>query len=354
MINYNFSHNQDLAFYNELRTEVNYHFVKNGITRKANNLMRLKSVIFFSLYVSLYLLILIGGITNVTGLFICWALLGIGQALLGMNIMHDTVHEAYTANSLAKYVLQIPIILIGVESKIWRIEHNILHHTYTNIEGLDQDIHPRFFFRFSANQKKRWFHKYQHLYATLLYGFLIIEWLTVKDFIKIYKYFKQGIIKTKMEAIRVILSILCKKSIFYLVFLLLPLWILPYPAATIALMFLTMIVIAGIIMTVIFQLAHVVPNTAFISQNDSEIAKNWHIHQMLTTANFATNNRVVTYLLGGLNYQIENHLCHVHYPSIAIIVRSTAQKFNIPYIENSTFSGAIKSHYHLLQRLGSE
>jgi linoleoyl-CoA desaturase len=79
---------------------------------------------------------------------------------------------------------------------------------------------------------------------------------------------------------------------------------------------------------------------------------------MRTTANFATHSPLAAFFLGGLNRQIEHHLfpkvCHIHYGKIAKIVKSTALEFNLPYLENHTFSGALRSHYLILKKFGKQ
>lgn len=356
MIKYKFSNNLDLEFSKALKKRVNHYFASTNIDRRSDSKMHSKTLLAFFSYLLIYLVILFAGINQLWILFILWAMLGLGQALIGMTVMHDTVHGAYSKNKLVNLLLELPILLIGVESKVWRIEHNILHHTYTNIEGVDQDIAPRYVFRFSNNQKKRWFHRYQHIYAVFFYSLLLVEWLTFKDFVKVHKYWRNGLIKTVREALFIAASILVKKSLFYLVFLVIPLYILTFKAYIIILMFLTMLSVAGVIMTIIFQTAHVIPGTSFNDQDEPLIDQNWHVYQMQTTANFASDNRIVTYLLGGLNFQIEHHLfpfvCHVHYPKIAPIVRQTAAEFNIPYHYNETIWDAASGHFKLLRYLG--
>lgn len=357
MINYRFDIGVDEQFANTLKSRVNSYFKTNNVDPKANSVMVWKTLLSFSLYASIYFAIIFGFTHNLILYYCLWILLGLGQAFIGMTLMHDLVHGAYTKNKFIYYFLQIPVILIGVESLIWKIEHNVLHHNYTNIDGIDQDIHPRFVFRFSENQPRKWFHKYQHIYATFIYGLMIIEWVTVKDFIKVIKYRKEGFIKTNKEAFFTTLSILIKKAIFYAVFLIFPLIYIDLPSGVIVSMFITMLVVSGIVLTIIFQTAHVVSACSFFNIDDDSFKKSWHVHQMLTTANFSIGNKFITYLVGSLNYQIEHHLfpniCHVHYPSISEIVKTTALEFGIPYYSNKTIFAAVYEHYKHLKELGS-
>jgi linoleoyl-CoA desaturase len=355
-MNYKFSRDRDTAFSRTLMSRVNTYFRENQLNRQADRNMVIKSIAAFGFYLLVYFTLLFSGISNLIVLWFLFSLLGLGQALIGMALMHDAVHGAYTKNRFLYYLLQVPIVLIGVESLIWKIEHNLIHHNYTNVEEVDQDIHPRYVFRFSQHQPLRWFHKYQHLYATFIYGLMIIEWVTVKDFLKVLRYRRSGIISTNKEAIYTSLSILFKKTIFYLVFLVLPLKMIPLSAASITVMFVCMLVVSGVLLTIIFQLAHVVPGVGFVKPENDSIEESWHMHQMKTTSNFATNSRLITHLVGGLNYQIEHHLfpdiCHVHYPKISEIVRQTALEFNAPYFSQKTLWGAVNGHYRHLREMG--
>lgn len=352
-----YSDSVQTEFSRTLNRRVNAYFSDRGIDPAADQTMILKSVVLVGLYAAVYLLILLGGISSLPLLFLLWALLGFGQSLIGMSVMHDAVHGAYTKNRLVCYLLQVPIIAIGVEPKIWEIEHNVLHHTYPNVEGIDQDIHPRYLFRFTEHQPRKWFHAYQHLYATAIYGFLLIEWLTVKDFLKVIRYHRMRVFKSWRQTAAVATVILLKKLLFYYLFLYLPLRMLPFSPLLIVAMFLTMLVVAGIVMTIVFQLAHVVSSCETEAGAAGLADKNWHVHQLETTCDFAHGNKLVSYLIGGLNYQVEHHLfphiCHVHYPEIAGIVQQTAQEFGVPYHYENTFSGAVKAHYTHLKQLGA-
>lgn len=339
-----------------LNKRVSTYFRENGISSEAGPSMVGKTVLLLGVYSLLYIAAISNHISSLSFLFVLWGLMGLVQSFIGMSIMHDTVHGAYTKNKIYQALLQIPIILIGVEPKIWHIEHNVLHHNYPNVEGIDQDINPRVLFRFTKHQPRHWHHRFQHVYATFLYGLLVIEWLTVKDFMKAFRFYRMGYIPTQIEAIYLAITIFIKKLIFFLVFLVIPLKVLSIDPFLIVGMFLTMLIVAGISLTIVFQLAHVVPECKTEKDGNALQNQSWHDHQMQTTANFAHDNKLLTYLIGGLNYQVEHHLfptiCHSHYPELSKIVKQTAAEFGNPYYYEETFIGAIRSHYKLLKNLG--
>ena len=115
---------------------------------------------------------------------------------------------------------------------------------------------------------------------------------------------------------------------------------------------------AGLVLSVVFQLAHTIEETAFPvpTAATNDIENEWAIHQIETTANFATKNKLISWLVGGLNFQIEHHLfpkiSHVHYPEISKIIKKTCEEFNVKYIEHRKMRHALVSHATYLRRMG--
>jgi len=356
MIRYKFSKNINVEFATALKNRVNAHFKDNDLSRKANASMIRKTFLATGIYFALYFIILFSGITSVPLMFGFWILLGAAQAFIGMAVMHDVLHGSFSNNKTTNALMQIPVIAIGVESSLWQLQHNVLHHTYTNIEHADEDIAPRYVLRMTENQPRRWFHRYQHYYVTFFYSLIVILWMTIKDFIKLRTYKKTGLITSNKEALGTLFQIIIRRSLFYGVFLVIPLYALNFSPLLIVLMFVTMLAVSGLILSIVFQAAHIVPDCVTLQQDDKLINENWHVHQLMTTSNYATDNKLMTYFFGSLNFQVEHHLfpniCHVHYPALSKIVKATAAEFNIPYNCQKTFSGAVKSHYKHLKELG--
>jgi linoleoyl-CoA desaturase len=149
------------------------------------------------------------------------------------------------------------------------------------------------------------------------------------------------------------------KAIYFVYMIVLPITYLHLSGVQVLIGFLTMHTIAGLILSIVFQLAHVVENTTFpVPDEKGNIETEWAIHQLQTTADFARDNWLITYYVGGLNYQAIHHLfpriCHVHYPKIAPIVAATAKEFGVPYIYNESFGSAFMSHMRLIAQLGRD
>lgn len=356
MIQYKFTDRSKSDFERDLKKKVNDYFKSNDLSKKSNGFMFFKSLFFFCFYASVYIAIVKIEFSSISILLLLSVLLGFGHAFSGMNIMHDFVHGTYKKNKIVEVLLNTFLLLIGVNSFIWSIEHNVIHHTYTNIDGVDQDINNLYIFRFSEIQPKKWFHKYQYLYASIIYCFAIIDWQTSKDFLKLYRYYRDGYFKSRGEMILMLMRLILEKVIFYLLFFVIPYYAFNQGWQTPTLMLITMMLSSSLVIALVFRLAHVVPCTSLADSKESDVYKNWFIHQIESSSNFANGNSLVTFLTGGLNFQIEHHLfpniCHVHYPVIATLVRETANEYGIKYNSYYTVSDAVKAHFRLLKDMG--
>jgi len=249
------------------------------------------------------------------------------------------------------------VYLVGGNAFTWKMQHNFLHHTYTNIHDMDEDIEGSPFLRFSEHAPLRRPHRYQHWYAFALYTLLTVNWAS-KDFIQFFTYMKKNIQPHKRSFyVRELVILIVTKTVFFGFALVIPIVVLDLAWWQVIIGFLIMNLTTGFILSLIFQLAHVVEGTAQpVPNSDGNIEAAWAVHQLHTTANFAPKNRFLSWYIGGLNYQVEHHLfsgiCHVHYPALSKIVKETAEEFKIPYIQFSTFRSAVASHLRTLRRLG--
>jgi linoleoyl-CoA desaturase len=242
---------------------------------------------------------------------------------------------------------------------MWNITHNVVHHTFTNIPGHDEDIEVApGLIRLSPAEKATPIQKYQHYYAFLLYGLAAISWIFRKDFKKFFQK-KIGNYNNSQHSASAYFNLFFFKFLYYFLTIAVPIIMLPTITWWQFLFgYVSLQLVKGFVIGLVFQLAHVVEGTDFPEPNeDGNIEEAWAIHQMCTTANFARKSWLATFLCGGLNMQIEHHLfpkiCHIHYPAISEIVQKTAIECGVPYIENETFGGALASHYAMLKRFGT-
>lgn len=344
-------------FSKELRRRVNQYFKDNNLSRHANTNMVFKTIFMLLLYVVPFVLI-ITFFENTWLVMLMWVLMGFGMAGIGLSIMHDANHHAYSKNAKVNKILGKLLNIIGGSDVNWRIQHNVLHHTYTNVTGMDEDIDSGVLMRFSPDQKRRVAHRFQHIYAWFLYGFMTIMWVFTKDYSQFRRYKKKDLLKTQGISERTILVTLILSKVFYLAtFIALPIIFSSVAWWMTLIGFFVMHFIAGLTLACIFQPAHVVPSSEFqLPDGDGNIQTDWAVNQLLNTANFAPKSRLFSWYVGGLNYQIEHHLfpniCHVHYRKIAHIVRDTAFEYNLPYYSYTTFLSALRGHAKMLYNLG--
>ncbi len=347
------------SFYDSVKARVNEYFATNGISKHGNLKMYIKTAALLCVYFVPYALIVSGlASVNIVLFYALWLLMGIGLASLGMSVMHDSNHEAYSDNSFVNTLFGSTLNILGGYSRNWRMQHNILHHTYTNVDGLDEDIEAGILLRMSPNKKRYGIHRYQHLYAWLLYGIMNIYWVTVKDYKGLIKYHKTGLLqKEKVSFARALVELTFYKVVFFGYVVVLPLLFSGMAWQHVILGFVLMQMLAGLILACVFQLAHVMHTSDYAEPvEDNKMSNSWAVHQLLNTANFSPKSTIMSWFIGGLNYQIEHHLfpqiCHVHYPQLSIIVAQTAKEYNLPYNVQPTFVKALAVHANMLKELG--
>jgi linoleoyl-CoA desaturase len=311
-------------------------------------------VLLAALFVPLGL-ILAGGLPGPLALALC-LVMGLAMAGIGFGIAHDANHGAYSANPRVNAGLGLVFDLLGANGYMWRITHNVIHHTYTNIHGVDEDLEVSPLLRLSPHSPHRWFHRFQHLYAPFAYSMSTLNWVYWKDF----DYFRRrrlGPYQDRRHPRGHVALLVGAKLLYYGWSVVLPLLVLDFSWWQILIGYLIVHLSGGLVLGVVFQLAHVVEQASQPLPDDlGRMPNGWLVHEMVTTANFSTRNRLLTWYVGGLNHQVEHHLfprtCSVHYPRISGIVREVASKHGVPYHSNPTLWSAIRSHWRMLRQLG--
>jgi linoleoyl-CoA desaturase len=351
-----FTRPEPSQFYPTLKMRVDDYFNKNNLSPNANRTMVVKSIVMISAYlIPLAALIIFNPPFSIA--LLLWVLMGVAMAGIGMSVMHDALHGAYTSNKRLNFMIGSVINMIGGSIFNWKLQHNILHHTYTNVYEMDDDIDEKLILRFTEHSSPKKVHKYQWWYAFMFYGITTLYWVVAKDFVQYYKYKNNGVNNQSPAKNRVVLfKLILLKLIYFGFFIAMPLFA-GIPALQLVAGFLLMHFVCGLILTITFQLAHTVEGTTHPLPNEKGvIEQDWAIHQMESTVNFAPHNKLLNWYVGGLNFQVEHHLfpriSHVHYPAIAPIVKATAEEFGVPYLCNPTIGGAILSHVRLLKQLG--
>jgi linoleoyl-CoA desaturase len=344
-------------FSTTLNSRVNDYFKTKNIGKQGNTEMVIKTCCMFAAYLVPYALIVSGVITG-WPLLIALLVMSLGLAGIGLSVMHDANHGAYSRRPWVNTLLGYSLNMVGANAFNWKMQHNILHHTFTNVHEEDEDIGSRGALRFTPHSDWKKIHRYQHVYAWFLYGLMTLMWMFVKDFVRIVRYQKSGLVKKHHASITKEWTILILTKLFYVGYIIvIPILFTSLMWWQVLLGVFVMHYITGFILAIIFQPAHVIEGTEFpLPDENNQLENNWAIHQLLTTTNFGNRSRWFSWYVGGLNFQIEHHLfpniCHVHYRKIAHIVSSTALEFGLPYKSTETFFQALVKHLHLLKQLG--
>ena len=352
-----FAKYEKASFHNDVKERVNEYFISGNISKGANAEMLFKTLFIMIGWVGTYLLI----IFNVVNPFIMLGLAlihGFLTAMIGMNIAHDAIHGAYTKSLKNNKIIGLIFNLVGANDYVWGISHNKVHHTYTNIPQHDEDIHQVPILRMEPTQKLWWIHRFQHIYAFGVYSLATLSWVFIKDYVKFFQHQLGGHYRATFPK-KEIFRLFFYKSIYYIMFLVIPLVMVDLAWYWVILGFVAAHLVEGITLAIIFMLAHIIEDVDYPEPDaDGNMDMPWADLQMHTTANFAIKNRFVNYVTGGLNFQIVHHLfpkvCHVHYPKISEIVKQTALDHNLPCIEHKTFFGAIASHTRILKKFGKQ
>ncbi len=341
-------------FHRTLRERVETYFRETGRKQRDCWQMYLKSVVVLLVLAGSYFgILMLGGAVLPTLLLA--VVLGGSMALVGFNVQHDGGHRSYSTNRWINKCAALTLDMLGASSYVWARKHNSIHHSYTNITDHDDDIDVRPFGRLSPHQPRIKMHRVQHLYLWFLYGFLPVKWHFYDDFRNI----AVGQIGcTKMPRPKGLdLAIFIGGKIFFFgMTFVLPMFFLPwwlviasYGVATF---------VEGVGLSVVFQLAHCVEEAEFPmpTPETHRIENCWAVHQVETTVDFAPRSRVLAWLVGGLNCQVEHHLfpqiCHIHYPAISKIVEDTCREFGLRYLSNPSLLAGISSHFRFLRQMG--
>lgn len=353
-----FSKEHNTEFYKTLKSRVNAYFKENNISKTANAAMVFKTFALLALFLVPYGFLYQQELPKFA-YFTMWVIMGFGMAGVGLSVMHDANHGAYSRKEWVNTLVSNVMIILGGSARNWRIQHNVLHHTYTNVTDHDEDIDPPLFMlRFSPHSKHYAIHKFQHLYAWFFYGMMTLFWYLTKDYQQAYRYKKKGLIQAQGVTFgQHMFRIIFFKLLYTLLLLFLPIYFGGASWLTNVIGFLIMQFICGLILAMIFQPAHVVPSSTFPMPNNSGVVEaDWAVSQLYNTANFAPKSRLFSWYVGGLNYQVEHHLfpsiCHIHYKHISKIVEQTATEFHLPYHSYQTFIAALSEHTKMLKNLG--
>ncbi|WP_217913615.1 fatty acid desaturase family protein [Miltoncostaea marina] len=342
------------AFHAELKQRVAALLREPGRARRAQRRMYVKSAVMAVwLAASWAGLVLLADSAWQAGLLA--VSLGLAMAGLAFNVTHDANHGSWSPHRRLNRAMAWTLDLLGASSYIWRTKHNVVHHTYTNIDGADSDIDSMPFARFAPAQPRRVLHRFQHLYIWVLYGLFAIKWHTVGDF----GYLRTGRIgetPVRWPRGRDAVGFWAGKAGFVTWSVAIPL--LLHPAWQVAIAFGVVSFVLALTLAVTFQLAHCVDEAEFSSTEEMRGAGrvDWARHQIETTVDFAPRSRLLAWYMGGLNFQVEHHLfsrvAHTHYPAMARVVREVCERHGVRHRSHPSLWSALASHARWLREMG--
>lgn len=336
----------------ETKTEVNSYFASNGISKYGDRLILRKNLIIGTLLICTYFL----GVTSNTFLIslLCYSLLGVLTIVLAINVVHDAVHGVAHSNKKINDLLMRQMDLVGPNSYIWKVRHKTGHHSFPNILGNDPDLKQSFLARIFPNSPKYNIHNYQHIYVPLLYAFYTINWVFIRDFKDLF----DSALKNKVPAKEVLLFMVLKITYLF-IFILFPIIACGLAWELILINNLAMHISASYFLTIALVPSHVCEHSEFpLPDENGVLPYSWSHHQVITTSDYATNSKLMTWLLGGFNHHVVHHLfpeiSHVHYYQLTPIVKNKISKYKLPYLQLDCIFDAYISHFYLLKNNGSK
>jgi linoleoyl-CoA desaturase len=348
--------NSNPRFFQSLKGAVDNYFAGNNLKKTGNWRLYSKAIILITVSSALYIFLLLGQYSWWAGMLLS-ILLGVGLISTAFNVMHDACHRSFSSRRWVNELMGLTMNALGGNAFLWKIKHNVIHHTYTNIDGVDDDIANGALLRLCESQRWRPVHRFQHVYMFFLYAVSSLAWMLAFDFVK---YFTLRINNTAISRINAKEHLIfwVSKLLYLLFYILVPIYFVGWMPWLVG--FLLVHITMGLTMSVIFQLAHVVEKTNFYAADAAPkvIPVAWAEHEIMTTTDFAPDNKLLSWFIGGLNFQVEHHLfpsvSHVHYPALRKIVMEQCDQFALPYHSYPTMRAAVASHVRFMKQLGKQ
>lgn len=349
---------QQKEFASVLAKRVRQYFKKNNYSKFGGTKILIKAAIMLSLYITPFVLVLTIDMP-IWLAFLMTIVMGIGEAGIGMGVMHDAAHGSFSKYKWLNNLMANSMFLLGSSLINWKIQHNVLHHTYPNVYEYDNDIDTKALIRLSKHADHHRVFKYQYIFGPLLYSFMTLAKF-VGDFSQLIEYNRIEALKIYDSSFVKQLWVLIISKLVYLgIFIALPIIFTDFAWWQVLIGFFVMHAVASMIMGTVFQLAHVVEGMDEPLPNEEGVINNqFFVHQLETTSDFSSKKTLLGWYVGGLDYQAIHHLfpgvSHVHYHDLTNIVRETAKEYGQPYNRQKSFFTALRSHLVMLKKLGQQ
>ena len=350
-----FSKDEGSDFYRELNERIEQYFSEKGIPKTGNKTMVFKIILYFSLDILFYGLMITG--TTTLGFYTFYLLMGFFVLLTAFNISHDAAHGvAVKSKFWNKVLFSLSFNLQGNNAYVWGKNHNESHHLYTNVEGSDIDVLNNPLFRMTESQELKWFHRYQFIYAPFLYLLYSINWFFFRETLMLFNLSSRTI-KIEIPKNEVV-KLVIYKLLYIGYMIILPVYLLPFGWQTVLLAFLLNHFMVSIIFVGVLGVSHLSDFVEHpVPDQNNKLDMSWPKLQMCTSVDYNADSKFFNWTLGGFNAHALHHLlpniCHVHYLEILPMFRELAQKHNLNYME-MPYSKSLASHFRFLKGMGTQ
>ncbi len=341
-------------FITGLKLTVENYFSHKKINKYGNLAIAIKGIIVLLIYALAYASIFRPG-ASTASLVTAYIVMGISGVMIVFNLVHDASHHAISKTKWINKTVCYLGDLVGINTYIWNIRHNIQHHTFTNVLGGDLIIENIPLIRLSPHQARKKFHKYQVYYAPLFYMFYSFYWMFVIDFKLFLKRDICNLHNIKHPFKEWMILILTKS--FYIFYMLVVPWLFTSLSfISVVGYFFILHFAAGLLLSFVAVLGHFVDGPSFPDAPDGLIENSWSEHELEATIDFAPRSRIINWITGGLNTHVAHHLfpgiCHIHYYNLTRIIEDYCQQNNYQYNKES-LSGGLSSHFRYLKKLSN-
>lgn len=349
-----FSKDQGVEFYAELRSKADAYFKDNGIGRTGNGRMKLKIALYLSLVAITYTALLM---SPTIGYFaLNYLFFGISLLLVFFNIAHDAAHGVAVQNKrMNQFLFVLTFQFLGQNPFMWGKNHTDSHHMFPNVEESDVDVLNVAGMRVTDSVKLQWYHRYQFIYVPFYYMFYSINWLFFRNILSLFNYTARTI-STKMTPSETMWLVFFKIC-FFGYMLIVPILVLPFGWLAILWVFLGVQLVVSLVVLSVLIISHMSDYVVHPVPDDTNtLNTSWAKMQLTTCIDYGVENRFFRWTLGGFNTHAVHHLfpdvCHVHHKALIPMVRELSKKYEIPYIEVS-YGEAVRSHFRFLRKMGT-
>ncbi|MCI5082311.1 MAG: acyl-CoA desaturase, partial [Saprospiraceae bacterium] len=331
------------------------YFQQKGIAPTGDRRMYFKMVLYFSLDILFYILMM--NATTPLAFYSFYLLMGLSVLLTAFNVSHDAAHGVAVKGKFWNDLLfQISFNLQGNNAYVWGKNHNESHHIYTNVEGSDIDVLNNPAVRMTESQPLRWYHRYQYLYTPVLYLLYSLNWFLFRESLMLIN-FSSRTIDIHIPRIE-IFKLIFFKLLYIAYMIVLPIVWLPFSWEMVLLAFLLNHFLVSIIFTAVLGVSHLSDYVHHPEPDENGLLPmSWARLQLCTSIDYHSDSVFLNWTLGGFNahalHHLLPHICHVHYLEILPIFRSLCEKYEMEYME-MPYSEALASHFRFLYKMGHQ